>query len=154
MGAAVDGLPIGREVPVEVDATSVRPGAVGVAVRVDGRDDPHVEAVGDGGGVAQVLGDLDAGLLVAVDRADHQHRHAPCRADTGGDDRTALRAAADLPLFDDSRYGVRAQPGSHETIRTGTAKMPPAAKPMLRRSADAKSRVIQFTYSSGVTHGR
>ena len=150
---AVDRRPVGRPVAVEVDAGRVALAADEVAVRVDRRDDVHVVAGRDGSGVADVLGDLDPRLLVAVDRADHEDDLAPRGAEAVGGDRSTLQARADLVLGDHprrrrrsgrfrlaGRVALRHQQGQGQQAPSGQAATASARR--LSRSDDGAQRVV------------
>ena len=101
-----------REVAVEVDLVGVRTGAVGLPVGVHRGHQPQVDA-GRHVHLLEAVHDGGAGVLVAVDHADHHHLGAALRAPLDRGDGAALDGAAQLAPSQHGgrRFGGRGRHG-------------------------------------------
>src|SRR4051794_2354304 len=99
-----DRSPLVREVAVEVDLIRVEPDVGGHAVRVHRIDQPQIDALGYVDGL-EAVDDGEAGGLVTMDDADHEHDPSAGLPTANGDDRPALHRPADLPGLDDAGRG-------------------------------------------------
>ncbi len=100
------GRPCVREVAVEVDEVGVGARARRLPVRVHRLDQPEVDAGREGRG-RELLDDLHARRLVAVDHADDEHHGAARSTPLDGGDRPAVDRTPDL----DHLEGVGRQSG-------------------------------------------
>ena len=92
-------LPVVGEVAVEVDPVGVAAHLIGDTVGIDRFDQPEVDP-GRHVHLPELVDDRDAGVLVAVDDADHEHDPATRLTSTHRGDR---RPCTDVPTTRDSR---------------------------------------------------
>ena len=104
---ATERRPVVREVAVEVDEVGVGAPVGRLPVRVHRLDRARGRHRRARAAVASSLDDRHAGVLVAVDHADHEHDGAARRPSLDGGDRPTLDRTADLEHLE----GVRGQAG-------------------------------------------